>query len=189
MYSLLIDSHGKKLNIGIYKDKKSLSVLSKESNNSHSNYIMPTIKKSLENLNLTKNDIKEIIVVNGPGSFTGIRLGIIIAKTWAYTQNISLKAISSLEILACSIKGENKKVAIADAKGFYTAIFDEHNQKKEEYQYTKELNDFLLEDEIEIDYNAVYAYVEKLDCVNPHTIKPIYIKKIGVENDSASQKK
>ncbi len=182
MYSLLIDTHDKNIKLILYKDGKVFSKLFQETIKSHSVYIMPMIDKLLTTENVNKNDIKELIVVNGPGSFTGIRLGITIAKTWAYCKKVKIKAISSLQMLACSLTGDEKKVAIADPKGYYVASFDKSNKKIEEYKYISgQINGYIEEKDINIDYDLVYDFVNKLPALNPHAVNPLYIKKIGVE--------
>lgn len=187
MYSLFIDTHSALINLVLYKDGKVVKKVKKETFKSHSAYILPMIKELLDNQEVLKNEIEELIVVNGPGSFTGVRLGITIAKTWAFSKNISIKSLSSLEVLAISINTKIKKVAIPDPKGYYTGIFDENNIKQEEFKYVKKDKldrDFILEDDIKIDYELVYKFMKKLPKYNPHQVNPIYIKKIGVENGS-----
>ena len=83
---------------------------------------MPTIKKALDGKNPEK-----IYVVNGPGSFTGVRLGVTIAKTFAYTLEIPIKTISSLELKAVSLVEKNKIVGVKENNGYYIGIFDEDN--------------------------------------------------------------
>ena len=48
-------------------------------------------------------DIEKIVVAKGPGSYTGVRIGVTIAKTLAWTLNIPLVGISSLEVLAAGV--------------------------------------------------------------------------------------
>ncbi len=186
MLTLLIDTHSLVINLVLYQNKKVLDKINYSTNKSHSIYIMPLIVKLLAQNNIDKNEIKEIIVANGPGSFTGSRLGITIAKTWAYTKKIPIKVISSLEVLACSIPKKQVKVAIPDAKGYYLGEFQD-NKKIKEFTYVNGQisQDYELEENINIDYNKVYEYTQNLQAQNPHSVKPIYIKKIGVENDSA----
>ncbi len=183
MYSLLIDTHAKIINIVLYKDGKMVKKDSKETLKSHSIYVMPMIRDLLQDCGVDKKEIKELIVVNGPGSFTGIRLGITIAKTWAYAKKIKIKAISSLQMLACSLNKDIKKVAISDPKGYYVGVFASNNKLLEDYKYiaSKDLKDYKKEEDIEIDYNAVYEFISYLPALNPHAVNPLYIKKIEVE--------
>ena len=188
MYSLFIDTHSKKINVVLYKDGIVMDYKFQHTSKSHSTYIFPLLISLIEGNNITKDMIDEIIVVNGPGSFTGIRIGVTIAKTWAVLKECKIKQISSLEVLAASIKTkDNKVVGIADAKGYYIGTFNYKNEIIDDFKYlpNTEVNkeSMYLEDDIKVDYNSLYLYANKLEYQNPHNINPIYIKKIGVEND------
>lgn len=182
MYALLIDTHDKIINLVLYKDDEVIDLLTKQTEKSHSIFIIPLIDQLLTSNKVNKHNITQIIVVNGPGSFTGVRIGITIAKTWAYTQKIKIKTISSLQVLACSLKQKEKKVAIPDPKGFYIGSFTENNKPLGEYQYaTNCSDDYILEQDIKVDYKLVYEFLKDMPALNPHAVNPIYIKKIGVE--------
>ena len=102
MYSLYIDTHDNKIVIGLYKDGLIIDNNIKESSRNHSDFTMPMIREILINNSITIKDLNEIIVVNGPGSFTGCRIGITIAKTYSWALNIPISTITSLEAMALS---------------------------------------------------------------------------------------
>lgn len=183
MYTLLIDTHLWDIIIVLLKDGKVVNkeeVINKKNN---SEYIFPSIIKVIDGIKLD-----EIIVVNGPGSFTGVRLGVTIAKTFAYTLNIPIKVITSLEVM--SITYNNAKVAFSDNNGYYLANFT--NNENIEYKYITEDEFDLLEDKdeyitkYEIDIEKVYKFLKDKKTINPHEVNPIYVKKIGVEIDKKS---
>ena len=97
LISLLLDTHNDKLTIIIYKDDKVLDMISKNDTKNHSEIFMPLLISLLEKNKMSIHDINEIIAIVGPGSFTGIRLGVTVAKTLAYTLNIPIKTLTSLE--------------------------------------------------------------------------------------------
>lgn len=186
MKTLYIDTHYLDIIIALLQDGKIIrhkEVLNKKNN---SEYIFPTI---VEVLNDEK--IGEVIVVNGPGSFTGVRLGVTIAKTFAYTLNIDMKIIDSLKIV--NISKNINKVALSDGNGYYIGEFDDNHEAVGEYYYIsnkdyddlKNKNDYC--NEYSYDIEKVYAYLKDKDSINHHSAKPIYIKKIGVEIDSKSK--
>lgn len=145
----------------------------------NSQFIMPSIKKVLD------GDIPDgIVVVVGPGSFTGIRLGVTIGKTFAYVKNIPIRTISSLEEVAVSLNMSEKHVAIKENNGYFVGKFNKDNIALDDYLYYSNEDYFNLKETIYlvdiIDYKKVLKFVLDKDPVNPHTIKPVYVKVIEV---------
>ena len=88
MISLFLDTSCQMMTIAIFKGKKPLHILQEESNKDLSVKLLPKIKEIIEGLQLYVTDIDKIFVVNGPGSFTGIRIGLTVAKVLAWALNI-----------------------------------------------------------------------------------------------------
>jgi|LGOV01.1.fsa_nt_gb tRNA threonylcarbamoyladenosine biosynthesis protein TsaB len=83
----------------------------------HSQKLMPIIKNLFSSLNMNINDIDLIAVSNGPGSFTGIRIGLTTAKALAHMSEIPIVTISTLDSLAVNnIKDVSHIVSIIDAR-------------------------------------------------------------------------
>ena len=112
MYSLFIDTHDLDLVIALYKGKQLKDKEIKESLRNHSDYTMPIIDEIIKRNSIGIHDIKEILVVNGPGSFTGVRIGVTIAKMLAYTLNIPIKSIDSITMYGVSDNDKNKKLVL-----------------------------------------------------------------------------
>ncbi len=192
MISLFIGTHDKDINIVLYKDGEILDKNIKESERHHSDFIMPMLKEVLDRNDLTVHDLNEIYVVNGPGSFTGVRLGVTIAKTLAYTLNIPIKTITSLEMFAISNESSQDKIVVFDdLKGVFGAKFNSNNELIDEYfyksndeykAYLEEQENYIIVDNI-IDFNKVYILMQAKETVNPHKCNPIYIKKIEANKD------
>ena len=190
MYSLLIDTHDINLLIALYKDDE---VLDKEFNNTknHASICMPIINDVLTRNNLDVHNLGELIVVIGPGSFTGVRIGATIGKMLAYTLNIPIKVITSLDMYAISnTSNTNKLVLIRDLKGSYGAYYTSDNKIIDNYFYksTEALNEYLKGKEEyiidnEIDLSKVKLFVNNLAVINPHKVNPIYIKEIEANKD------
>lgn len=186
MNTLFIDTHLWDIIIVLLKDGKTVKKETVIGQKNNSEYIFPTIIKVIDNIKLD-----EIIVVNGPGSFTGVRLGVTIAKTLAYTLKTPLKTITALECMA--ISSNNYKVAFSDSNGYYVGNFDESFNLVSDYTYLSNQDFTLLnknEDyytEYNIDVEKIYAYLKNKDAINPHQAKPVYVKKIGVEIDKSSK--
>ena len=84
MITLFIDTSLSDVSIALLKDEKILDLINNNIPGEHSIYVTKYIQDILKNNNLLPKDIKEIVVVNGPGSFTGVRIGVTIAKMIAY---------------------------------------------------------------------------------------------------------
>ncbi len=126
MNSLYLDTSTKYLCIGIAKDYKIIYKIQQEAIKKQSELTIPFLKKALDEVHLTLENIDEVVVTIGPGSFTGIRIGMCIAKVIASIKKIPLKAISSLNAYAAM----GKKIVILDAKAqrVYLGIYN-NNQK------------------------------------------------------------
>ena len=185
MKTLFIDTHLNDIIVvlledGVVVDKE--EVINKKNN---SEILFSTIVKVIEN-----KDINEIIVVNGPGSFTSVRLGVTIAKTLAYTLNIPIKTITSLEVSA--ISSDEKNIALSDGNGYYIGEFNEDYTLKKDYYYVNNRDIANIEnfnkyvDNYNLNVLKVYDFLKNKECINPHDVNPIYVKKIGVEIDKKS---
>ncbi len=181
MYTLYIDTHADKNIMVLYLDNK---VLVKKESISYSTMDIPLLKELLDEQNINIKDIKEIIVVNGPGSFTGIRIGVTIAKTLAYTLNIPIKVMSSLLIKAVSFDHDDVVIIEREKNGVFKGVFTKDNNLIEDYQYIhnkdyKKSNKDI--EDIGIDYERIISYAKYLPNINPHLVNPLYVKKIEVQ--------
>ena len=78
---------------------------------------MPEIQKLFEQSQIDKQDITDIVVAEGPGSYTGLRIGVTVAKTLAYALQTRLYGVSSLKALAATVKDDDRLlVPIFDAR-------------------------------------------------------------------------
>lgn len=94
----------------------------------HSAFIIPTIVEILKEQNLTMKDVQAIGVNVGPGSFTGIRAALTVAKVAAQQLSIPIVGISSLQILSLVNNTEKNSLCLLDARKnkAYTGIFDKN---------------------------------------------------------------
>ena len=126
MISLFLDTSTKYLCIGIAKDHKVIYKFQQEAIKKQSELTIPFLQKALAEVNISLNDIDEVNVTIGPGSFTGIRIGMCIAKVLASMKNIPLIAISSLNAYASL--GRKSVILDAKAKRVYLGIYN-NNEK------------------------------------------------------------
>ena len=165
------------------KNGEELYLKTQESEYSHSIYTMPMIESLFKDNNFNVKDLKKIIVVNGPGSFTGIRIGLSIAKTMAYALNIDINTISSLTAyLISNNNGEKRRAVIEDNKGYYISVFDENDNNivPEFYSENDEYSEYKTV-ESKLDVNKIIDYCKDMKSENPHFVNANYVKKIEVE--------
>ena len=185
MNTLFIDTHLWDINTLLLHDGLVVKTEEVKNKKNNSEYIFPSIVKVIDGIKLD-----EIIVVNGPGSFTGVRLGVTIAKTLAYTLNIPIKTITALEVMA--ISNEKNYVAFSDNNGYYVGKFNDNKTLIDDYAYLSddEFTKLNKDNTYSLDYNVaaekVYMFLKTREPENAHQVKPIYIKKIGVELDKKS---
>ena len=107
MITLFIDTSSSDVSIALVKDNNILSSITQNLPNQHSIYTTSYIDKVLKETSLEPKDIDKIMVVNGPGSFTGVRIGVTIAKVFAYILKKDIMCLSSLKIRALSSNHNN----------------------------------------------------------------------------------
>ena len=188
MNTLFISTYNEKVIIGLLNNGKEILKKEKTSLKGHSELIIPTIDEILKESNLDVSNLNEIIVVSGPGSFTGVRLGITVAKTLAYTLNIPIKTISSIEAIYYSTNNIDKIVTINDSKGKYLGKFI--NNKLVELVYLKESlakeylnnNNLPVIENNDLNLEFIYDYIKNLPPINAHAVKALYVKEIEALN-------
>ncbi len=129
---LAVDATTKTASVAIY-DQNALKVLDTVNNGyTHSETLLPLIDRSITSIGKTVNDISAIIVANGPGSFTGIRIALSTVKALAHALQIPIYTASTLQSLAYHGKYFNGLVCpVLDARRnqVYGAIYDSAGEK------------------------------------------------------------
>lgn len=208
MRSLLIDTTTSNIIVSIIEDNNILFEYKETIISDMSSKILPIISNGLNSINLKLKDIDKIFVSNGPGSFTGIRVGVTVAKTIAWALKKEIVPISSLELMATTPTNKKYLVPMIDARrgNVFAGIYDKNlNIIKEDKlinlnKLSKDLNneyEFISYDNINLN-NIVIPNVDVLKIINkhindsginPHNINPNYLKlteaeeKLGNRND------
>ncbi|RFU69235.1 tRNA (adenosine(37)-N6)-threonylcarbamoyltransferase complex dimerization subunit type 1 TsaB [Peribacillus saganii] len=102
MKALAIDTSTYTLGIAVVDGEKVLGELMTNLTKNHSVRVMPAVETLMKECGVKASQLEKIIVASGPGSYTGVRIGVTIAKTLAWTLNIPLTGVSSLEVLAAN---------------------------------------------------------------------------------------
>ena len=192
MRYLFIDTSNN-LIISILENNKEIYCFNSHETNQTSAQVMPVLNEAFTKTKLNIKDIDKIFVVNGPGSFTGIRVGVTIAKIIGFCLNIPIISLSELELLATTNTNTDYNVSLIDARrGYvYGAIYDKN--------LTPYFNDqYILLSNLEKKYPDNYTTVtitDKIDIVkiikkhendepiNPHALKLNYLKKTEAEEN------
>ena len=116
MINLFIDTSYKALVLGLLKDDTIIDQIQIMSEFNFSEIMLPQLDKLLRKNDLKPNEIKKIFVVVGPGSFTGIRIGLTAAKILAQVLDIKIIPLSSLEFMATTDVETKYLISVIDAR-------------------------------------------------------------------------
>ena len=157
MIYLGIDTSNSPLAIALIEDDR---VLIEETSNlkiNHSLTAMPAIEEMMKKAKVLPADLTHIAVAEGPGSYTGVRIGLTIAKSLAWSLKIPLHLVSSLKVLAANGQGfEGLVCPLMDARrgtafiglyegnGLEPVFADQHSDVKEFLLKVKELDRSVL---------------------------------------------
>ena len=124
MYSLFVDTSYKYLSIAIAKDDEVLASYSNECFKRQSEQLFVELDNLFKKVNITKKDIEAVYITEGPGSYTGVRIGMTLAKVLCEIRNIKLYTISTLKLYAGNAP---KTMVVMDARASraYVGVYDE----------------------------------------------------------------
>lgn len=145
MVTLYLDSTGNDLNVGLSIDDKFFKV-SYPCFQRQSETMIPEIDKLLKENNLLPQNVNDIVVTHGPGSYTGLRIALTIAKVYAFVNKCNCYSLSSLNVL---MEKDVPSICLMNARSSRSYIGVYHN------------NECLLED-------RVYTNEEVLNYIKEH---------------------
>lgn len=128
MNYLAIDTSTMISTVTVSDDKEILGDFNVNQQKTHSESLVPMIEILLSMLGMEIKDIDRFIISQGPGSFTGLRIGMTIAKTLAQAENKELVCVSTLKALAANSFSNRLKVVMIDARAtrVYGSVYDEN---------------------------------------------------------------
>ena len=209
MRILYIDTTSSYLYSAIMDDDKIISEVKEKLDHELSEKALPKIVGMFNDKKIDPKSIEKIIVVNGPGSFTGIRIGVTIAKVYAWSLNIPITTILSLEAMALSSNKACYHVPVINARRekVFAAIYDEQNNEilkpqhidiKKLEEELKKVSNYVIITNDDIDINGekekydpnikkIIESYKNNKTINPHAVNPEYLKLTEAEenkNDS-----
>ena len=190
MKELVLDTSSQILFVNIVIDGSiKYSVLS-EGKNNHSDNLLNFVKEGLKELNLEIKDMDRIVCGYGPGMYTGLRVSLTVAKMFAWTLNIPLYVVSSLDLLSSGYYKEDGTYSImikAKKDYSYTKRIKVLNNevsvlKEEEFMYNEDFLKHTKDEDIVIDNSNIkinYLNIEeskKVLVTNVHALEPNYLR-------------
>lgn len=194
MISLVMDTSNSYLAVGLYQDDVCLEAFQEKGSRRQSEKAIPTLKEVLDRHHIALKDVNEMIITSGPGSYTGVRVAMTIAKTLAAVSDVKIKSVSSLAAYA----GMNQAFSVIDARGHkvfvgvyenglplikeQVVILEDFAQLRAEYEDFELVGEVgcLGLDEKECDLCAnIYALGQMADPIkNVDLLVPTYIKDV-----------
>ncbi|PAV27686.1 tRNA (adenosine(37)-N6)-threonylcarbamoyltransferase complex dimerization subunit type 1 TsaB [Virgibacillus profundi] len=201
MNILAIDTSNQVLGVAILKDDQIIGEIVTNLAKNHSVRLMPAIDKLMKEVSMSPEQLDKIVVAKGPGSYTGVRIGLATAKSLAWALNIPIVGISSLEALAYQGRFFNGYICpFFDARrgmvytGLYkwsegklNAVYEETNSLMEDIlnKLAEEKKEVLfLSPDISIYKEAIMSNIGEFACVPDgpyHLAKPSHLALAGME--------
>ncbi len=193
MITLLLDSSNTLLVVGLAKDNKVIDQTIYKAWQKQSEFMILEIEKILKRNDIDPKSIGEIVVSKGPGSYTGVRIALTIAKIYGYSLNIPVYAISSLQML---MKKDKPSICLMNARSArsYIGVYinneiilkDQVLTNEEVKKYIETHPDYEVMGEVEylninpkesdILNNMLFLRNEENKVENILTLKAVYLK-------------
>lgn len=201
MISLLVDTSTRNVCIGLFKDKKLIDKTISLNEIDLSSKFMVLVDSIIKRNNIKISDIDKFFVAIGPGSFTGIRIGVTCIKVIAWSLKKEVIPFSSLELLASNSIKTDYVVPLIDARRGYVfaGIYDNQLNCIQKDQYI-DLNVLInsIDNSKTITYSSLDKFSFNVDMpeykiekivskhyndvsINPHSLIPNYLKKTEAE--------
>ncbi|MEG0452479.1 MAG: tRNA (adenosine(37)-N6)-threonylcarbamoyltransferase complex dimerization subunit type 1 TsaB [Coprobacillus sp.] len=199
MTSLIMDTSNQYLMVALYEDGQCLETIQELGSKKQSENAIPYLASLLEKHHKELLDINEMIITRGPGSYTGERVAMSIAKTLSVVAPIKIKAISSLKAYA----GIDKCVSVIDARSqkVFVGVFNEGKEVIKEQlvsltdfnDFMKDYNDYRVVGQCEIvgyenqdvdlssnlyELSLLEEPIDNIDAMTPYYLKDVEAKQI-----------
>ena len=191
MYKLLLDSSNKFLSVGLSKDGKVVDKICYEAWQRQSEMMVTEVDNILKRNGIDKSQLDGVIVGVGPGSYTGVRIGVTIAKTIAYALKIKLYGKSTLSLLKhreiptiCVFNARSGRSYFGVYQGQKVLEKDVVTENEKVLDYIKAHPDYWVNGDTyqlglesgEFDIIENLAETSNLVEVDPFKLNPVYLK-------------
>ena len=145
MYSLILDTSANELGVALYIEEKCLCHISFECFRKQSETLVSEIQKILIHKNVNPSLVSKIYVNNGPGSYTGIRMSLAVAKTFSFVFDTQIFLVSSLLAQTGYVSDETVSLIDARAGRCYFGISHRGEVREQKVIHMEELREFLAQ--------------------------------------------
>ena len=200
MISLFIDTALSYIRIALFKDDVLLDFINDKCDKNMSSLFDVKVRDIFSRNNISLQDVDKIYTVTGPGSFTGIRVGMTFSKVLAFSLNKKITPISELQVLASSKNASGVVAPLIDARrGYvYAGCYDTELNNVVEDKYIL-LDDFLNNNNVsyisydsfehistvvpDIDFKKLIIKNKNKEQVDHHVLTPNYLKLTEAEEN------
>jgi len=193
MFTLLLDTSNTYLSIGLAKDHKVVDSIAYEAWQKQSEFLIQELDAILNRNNIGREDIDTVISAKGPGSYTGVRIALTVAKVIAFALNVPLYLVSSLEVLKdkdapsiCLMNARSKRSYFGVYDGETVVVEDKIVDNQEALKYISEHPDYKVcgdvaylgfeSTQLKNLENLAISDIERNKCSDPVAAKPVYLK-------------
>lgn len=192
-YLILLDSSNTSLTVALSTKERIIESISYEAWQTQSEHMIPELSKLLNAYKVNKEDIDGVIVSIGPGSYTGVRIALTIAKTISISLGANVYPVSSLQILKSDKKPSICLINARSNRSYIGVYANEKCLLKDQILTNEEVKDYIAQhpDYVvcgQTNYLGIDGYISNiaiemlslLPHINPHedprALKPVYLK-------------
>ncbi|MBU1093144.1 MAG: tRNA (adenosine(37)-N6)-threonylcarbamoyltransferase complex dimerization subunit type 1 TsaB [Firmicutes bacterium] len=192
MKRILFDVSSSIMYVGYSKDDLLIDFSIRIATKDHAKYLVDRIDQVLKRNKLKLEDLDELIIGIGPGSYTGLRIAVMVGKMLAFTKSVKLKTVSSLFFLTSGYEG--RVAALMDARRGYVfsavyengqTILEDGYRKFSEFSenplFQKSRTVFI--DEVNYEVNPKLIAEKAVLVENVHDLIPNYLRRTEAENN------
>ena len=194
MITLILDSATKRLYCALVKDNKVIFERYIDGKNDHAKYVVSVVDEGLKENKLRTDDLDNLVVGIGPGSYTGVRMAVTVMKMFSVFKDVKLYKISTLKLMSSGYKGLVLSYIDARHGNVFASIYDTTKKKylvNEGIYNLEELktNDYEVEfNESTYEVDPLYVIENKEIVENPDLLVPNYLRDTEAERNLNDKK-
>ncbi len=193
MYSVLIDTSNTDLAVGLAKDHVLVDEIEYEAWQKQSEFLVAELDKIFKKNRISRKDVSEVIASKGPGSYTGVRIALTVAKVMAFALKVPLYLVSSLEVektvgkpTICLMNARSKRSYIGVYQEERILLPDQIMNNDDVLKYIESHKEYAVSGDteylgikaldVDVIGNLIHADIERNLIKDPITAKPVYLK-------------